>query len=491
MLTNTQRNAIGGSKVHRNKARMKPTTPPAPPWNILFFNPDIYRTGGSNISIIKIIAGLDRTRFRPFMAIPENNEYQAALDELEVKTVPYTANLGWFPTPRHFHRHLASLRTRVDQVAELISQNEIHLVCTNSDNVFEAPLACLQTRIPHIWRQNSAFDGRLDIFNHFPLTPESQACLIAELSTKVVCVSRTQSTVFLSHVQEGKVETIESIIEGGQASTTREQARSLIQERLSIDPSKTIILNVGRASPEKDLITFCRTAKELIKRLPERNFTFLHVGSTRKTDYMSEIRSYLQEQELERFFIFSGEVEPQAVAQFYQAADVFLFTSKREGFARGCAEAMLAGTPVVSTRCSGPADYISNGENGFLAEIGDFESLASATCKILETPTLAEEFVKRARLEISEHYNSDRIRLKWNRLFEDSIVNFKNNDSSSALACQLVTNTFTQLGQTQVRLDEFERRLEALESLRRLVFDNKIATRIKAIVSRFRTARTT
>ncbi|MHB8785424.1 MAG: glycosyltransferase, partial [Thauera sp.] len=163
---------------------------------------------------------------------------------------------------------------------------------------------------------------------------------------------------------------------------------------------------------------------------------------------------------------------------------------RSEGFARGCAEAMLAGTPVVSTRCSGPADYISNGMNGFLADIGDFESLASATCKILETPTLAEEFVKRARLDIREHYNPDSIRLKWNRLFEDSIVNFKNNDSSSALACQLVTNTFTQLGQTQVRLDEFERRLEVLETLHRLIFDNKIATRIKAIVSRFRTATT-
>ena len=44
--------------------------------DILFVSPDPRRGAGCNISLLGVIAGLDGGRFRTYMAVPNNNEYQ-------------------------------------------------------------------------------------------------------------------------------------------------------------------------------------------------------------------------------------------------------------------------------------------------------------------------------------------------------------------------------------------------------------------------------
>ncbi|MEZ6164273.1 MAG: glycosyltransferase family 4 protein [Phycisphaerales bacterium] len=37
---------------------------------------------------------------------------------------------------------------------------------------------------------------------------------------------------------------------------------------------------------------------------------------------------------------------------------------------------MACHCPIVSTKCGGPADFVREGENGYLVEIGDAEAMA-------------------------------------------------------------------------------------------------------------------
>ena len=61
----------------------------------------------------------------------------------------------------------------------------------------------------------------------------------------------------------------------------------------------------------------------------------------------------------------------------YSKCDVWLTASTSEGFNLPAMEAMACGTPVVSTRAGWPNEAIVSGMNGWLAEVGNIEQLAS------------------------------------------------------------------------------------------------------------------
>ena len=49
-------------------------------------------------------------------------------------------------------------------------------------------------------------------------------------------------------------------------------------------------------------------------------------------------------------------------------ADVFICSSRAEGYSLVIAEAMIVGLPIVTTECSGPNELVDNGKYGLLVE---------------------------------------------------------------------------------------------------------------------------
>lgn len=69
---------------------------------------------------------------------------------------------------------------------------------------------------------------------------------------------------------------------------------------------------------------------------------------------------------------------------WYQASDLFVFSSDFEGFANVLAEALACGTPVVSTDCPhGPAEILEYGRYGELVPIRDCDALAAGIRRAL------------------------------------------------------------------------------------------------------------
>lgn len=82
-------------------------------------------------------------------------------------------------------------------------------------------------------------------------------------------------------------------------------------------------------------------------------------------------------------------------------ADVFVLSSRWEGFANVIVEAMASGTAVIATKCDhGPGEIITQGKNGLLVPVGDVETLAGTISKVLEdqglTASLREAGQRRA-----------------------------------------------------------------------------------------------
>ena len=64
------------------------------------------------------------------------------------------------------------------------------------------------------------------------------------------------------------------------------------------------------------------------------------------------------------------------LAQFYQALDVYVVSSRQEGGPKAVLESMACGVPLVTTRVGQAMDLVQQGKNGWMVDVEDAEALA-------------------------------------------------------------------------------------------------------------------
>lgn len=100
-------------------------------------------------------------------------------------------------------------------------------------------------------------------------------------------------------------------------------------------------------------------------------------------------------------------------------AELFLMTSRAEGFPMVLVEAMSQGTPLVSVDCPrGPAEIIAHGSNGLLVPDGDIAGLSSALARLMDDDILRARMGEQAR-EDSRQYEVGVIVRGWSDLVDE------------------------------------------------------------------------
>jgi glycosyltransferase involved in cell wall biosynthesis len=87
------------------------------------------------------------------------------------------------------------------------------------------------------------------------------------------------------------------------------------------------------------------------------------------------------------------------------AIDIYVHSSRREGFGLAVVEAMLAGKPVVASREGAFAEYIRDGENGLLAEPGNPDSFAARITQLAADPALMARIAARGRADALQRFS--------------------------------------------------------------------------------------
>jgi len=87
---------------------------------------------------------------------------------------------------------------------------------------------------------------------------------------------------------------------------------------------------------------------------------------------------------------------------YYQALDLYIIASRCEGGPKSLVECWATGVPVVSTRMGMPADWIRQGQNGFLADVEDIQGLAEAAARLAHDAALRETVARQAQLDVLE-----------------------------------------------------------------------------------------
>jgi len=90
-------------------------------------------------------------------------------------------------------------------------------------------------------------------------------------------------------------------------------------------------------------------------------------------------------------------------------ADIMLLPSELESFGLAALEAMACEVVPISTRAGGTPEVIDHGRSGYLADVGDVETMARYAIELLSNEQLLREMAKQARAVAIERFGSSKI----------------------------------------------------------------------------------
>lgn len=181
--------------------------------------------------------------------------------------------------------------------------------------------------------------------------------------------------------------------------------RDEVRKELGLKDDQIAVGLVARLVEEKGVPELIEAAE----RLGDRYVVFV-VGprDPEKSDAVSEELLSKAESYGVRFLGMRRDVE-----RIYQAMDVFVLPSHREGFPRAAMEAAASGLPVIATNIRGCRQVVEDGITGFLFPVRDVDALTEAITRIGDNPELrssqSRASVDRARIHFDEREIVNRV----------------------------------------------------------------------------------
>lgn len=100
--------------------------------------------------------------------------------------------------------------------------------------------------------------------------------------------------------------------------------------------------------------------------------------------------------------------DPQAMAQLYRAADLFVHSARAEAFGKTVTEAMACGTPVLASAVGGITEQIIPGKSGLLCPVGDPQAMAAAAMEFFAAPPEQRAVMGEAAARRGSEYSLER-----------------------------------------------------------------------------------
>lgn len=152
--------------------------------------------------------------------------------------------------------------------------------------------------------------------------------------------------------------------------------KDIIENRVySQDLKKFKVLYLGRMTNDKGIIELLKATGILLKQ-HHLNIELLLVGSG---EYLEELKSLAADLEITDYVHFTGPVfNKDEIKKYYEIADVYILPSYHEGFPRTLYEAMICGTPIITTFVGGIAGLMKNKVNCLEIEPKSVESVAQS-----------------------------------------------------------------------------------------------------------------
>ncbi len=185
------------------------------------------------------------------------------------------------------------------------------------------------------------------------------------------------------------------------------------------------VLTIGGIEPRKNTISTLRAFARVKARfaVKDKRVIWLLGGGETLFDYRDYRKEFFFEMEKlgieegKDIFIL-GRVPEELIADLYNAADVFVFPSLKEGWGLVVLEAMASGVPVIASDIEPLTEFMEDGKNSLLVSPLDCGALAEGIIRILEDGALREK-LKTGGTDTAGQYGWDRVALEHLNIYRD------------------------------------------------------------------------
>ena len=174
------------------------------------------------------------------------------------------------------------------------------------------------------------------------------------------------------------------------------------------------VVAMGRMEPQKGFDRLLMAFAKCAEKHPEWTLRIVGEGTERPRLHALAVKLGLES----RVRLDTITKEPE---QVLRDSDLFVLSSRYEGFPNVLLEAMACGLPVISFDCpSGAREMIRNGIDGVLVPPDDIEALAKAMDSLMGAQQERQRLAERA-VEVSERFGLPRVMAMWSEVLEQAI----------------------------------------------------------------------
>lgn len=125
-----------------------------------------------------------------------------------------------------------------------------------------------------------------------------------------------------------------------------------------------------------------------------------------------QLKETVSQRSLGEIVEIAGRIDPEDMPQVYRESDIFVSATVQEGMSNAMLEAMASGLPIITTRCEGVEELIT--DNGVIVEGANAEEIARAIRSLADNAQTRKEMAVAARSRAE--------RFTWRRAAEEYLA---------------------------------------------------------------------
>jgi glycosyltransferase involved in cell wall biosynthesis len=220
------------------------------------------------------------------------------------------------------------------------------------------------------------------------------------------------------------VEIIYTGVDGERFRPVAAEERTRLRRRMGNDIAgeswgvdTIVITTVARLSVQKGLGDLVQAAADVLERRPQARFVIIGAGDRR-----AALAAQIACAGLTRQVFLAGSRQPEDVARWLAASDLFVLPSHFEGIPLSLLEAMAAGCPPIATRVGGVPEVISGDAVGVLVAPHQPGQLADAIMRLSERPDERARIGAAARARITRDFDREAGYARTLALYDEFVV---------------------------------------------------------------------
>lgn len=230
-------------------------------------------------------------------------------------------------------------------------------------------------------------------FDHFQLPQKAGYTLSFLMADQVICNSNNTCTSLPSFIRKSK----KKVIYNGVNFDQIDNESNLNQD----SNSKFKIGTACRIIPLKDLDTLIKGFAYFLDKIDSKEAQLRLIGEGFERERLEQMVEKLG---ISDWVMFTGEVSRQEVYAEMQSFDVFVVSSRWEGFCNAMVEAAASGNPIVASNIE-PLPEVIGKDNALFFPVGDEKALGEHLTKLFNNSELRQNLANKGKAYVRSRYS--------------------------------------------------------------------------------------